>query len=156
RLPVDAGADQHQPRNPEPAADPGARRRPGVADRGREYQALAALGAHARAGAAGGRDGPDHADGARVLERPRPQVPGLHRVGAPERRALSGVPDADDWLLAIESASQRASVALLRGGEVAALRDVPPERPASETLLPTILELLAEHELAPAALRRFA
>jgi tRNA threonylcarbamoyladenosine biosynthesis protein TsaB len=47
-------------------------------------------------------------------------------------------------------------VALLRGGEPLATRATPPGRPASETLLPTLLELLAEHDLAPAALDAFA
>jgi len=56
------------------------------------------------------------------------------------------------WLLAIESATERASVALLRGAEPVALRAAPEGRPASEALLPTILALLAEHGLAPAAL----
>jgi len=54
------------------------------------------------------------------------------------------------WLLAIESATERASVALLRGGEPVSLR--PAEPPASESLLPAILALLAEHGLAFAGL----
>lgn len=59
---------------------------------------------------------------------------------------------AGAWLLAIETATERASVALLRGGEPLSLRALPPARPASETLLPALLGLLAEHALAPAAL----
>jgi tRNA threonylcarbamoyladenosine biosynthesis protein TsaB len=61
------------------------------------------------------------------------------------------VPDAG-WLLALETASERASVALLRAGEPVALRALPAGRPASEALLPAVLALLEEHGLAPAAL----
>lgn len=75
-------------------------------------------------------------------------------MGAPERRALK--PVAGGWLLAIESASERASVALVRGGEPVAVHAAPAGRPASETLLATALALLAEHALAPAALDGFA
>jgi tRNA threonylcarbamoyladenosine biosynthesis protein TsaB len=60
------------------------------------------------------------------------------------------------WLLAIESASERASVALLRGGEPVASRPAPPGRPASETLLPTVLALLEAHGLAPGTLAGIA
>jgi tRNA threonylcarbamoyladenosine biosynthesis protein TsaB len=59
---------------------------------------------------------------------------------------------AEPWLLAIESASERASVALLRAGEPVAVRAVEAGRPASEGLLPAALALLAEQDLAPAAL----
>jgi tRNA threonylcarbamoyladenosine biosynthesis protein TsaB len=59
-------------------------------------------------------------------------------------------------LLAIESATADASVALLRGDAVVAARPVPAERPASEALLPTLLELLAETGVALAALDAFA
>jgi tRNA threonylcarbamoyladenosine biosynthesis protein TsaB len=58
----------------------------------------------------------------------------------------------EGWLLAIESASERAGVALLRGGEPVATRILAAERPASEGLLPAVLALLGEHGLAPAAL----
>jgi tRNA threonylcarbamoyladenosine biosynthesis protein TsaB len=51
------------------------------------------------------------------------------------------------WLVAIESATERASVALVRDGEPVALRAVAP--PASEALLPGLLALLDEHGLAP-------
>lgn len=60
--------------------------------------------------------------------------------------------DAPPWLLAIESASERASVALLRDGEVVGADPAPPGRPASETLLPAVLALLESHGLAPGAL----
>lgn len=60
--------------------------------------------------------------------------------------------DAPAWLLAIESASERASVALLRDGEVVDARPAPPGRPASETLLPSVLALLEAHALEPGAL----
>ena len=72
--------------------------------------------------------------------------------GSSERRA----PCAGPWLLAIESASEPASVALLRAGEPVGERAVPPGRPASETLLPTLLDLLAEHGVEPAALDAIA
>ena len=59
-------------------------------------------------------------------------------------------------VLAIESATADASAALLRGDAVVAARRVPAERPASEALLPTLLELLAEADVALAALDAFA
>ncbi|HEY8495224.1 MAG TPA: tRNA (adenosine(37)-N6)-threonylcarbamoyltransferase complex dimerization subunit type 1 TsaB [Myxococcota bacterium] len=63
---------------------------------------------------------------------------------------------AGPWLLAIESASEPASVALLHAGEPVGERVVPPGRPASEALLPSLLELLAAHGLEPAALDAIA
>lgn len=60
------------------------------------------------------------------------------------------------WLLALESASERASVALLRDGEPVARGDLPPGRPASEALLPAVLAILADVGLAPAALAAIA
>jgi tRNA threonylcarbamoyladenosine biosynthesis protein TsaB len=77
----------------------------------------------------------------------------VQRAGPGDPRGDAPRPRGDGpWLLAIESASERASVALLRGGVPLALRATPRERPASETLLPTLLALLGEHGLAPAAL----
>lgn len=60
------------------------------------------------------------------------------------------------WLLAIESASERAGAALLRGEDPVAVRLVEAGRPASEGLLPAVLSLLAEQALAPAALGAIA
>jgi tRNA threonylcarbamoyladenosine biosynthesis protein TsaB len=63
----------------------------------------------------------------------------------------------DALVLAVESATETASAALVRAdGEVVALRAAPPGRPASETLLPTILALLAERGLRPGDLDAFA
>ncbi len=59
-------------------------------------------------------------------------------------------------LLAVESATAEASVALLRGDAVVAARRVPSERPASEALLPAILELLEAGDATIAALDAFA
>lgn len=59
-------------------------------------------------------------------------------------------------LLAIESATPDASVALLRGDHVVAARRGPAGRPASESLLPTVLALLEEAGVALAALDAFA
>jgi tRNA threonylcarbamoyladenosine biosynthesis protein TsaB len=47
-------------------------------------------------------------------------------------------------LLAIESATEVASVALARDGATLAVRRTGPGRPASEALLPAVLDLLAE------------
>ncbi len=60
------------------------------------------------------------------------------------------------WLLAIESATTNASAALLRAGELVELRMAPSDRPASETLLPTVLELLGTHGVSIAAVAAFA
>lgn len=60
------------------------------------------------------------------------------------------------WLLALESASERAGAALLRGEEPVAACLVEAGRPASEGLLPAVLALLAEHALAPSAVSRIA
>ena len=57
-----------------------------------------------------------------------------------EHRALSGEP----LLLALESATAVASVAILRGERVLARRRSRPGRPHSETLLPLVDEVLAE------------
>jgi len=58
-------------------------------------------------------------------------------------------------LVAVESAGEAASVALLGpGGSLEALRAVP--RPASEGLLPTLLALLDEAGLAPAEVAAWA
>jgi tRNA threonylcarbamoyladenosine biosynthesis protein TsaB len=54
--------------------------------------------------------------------------------------------------LAIESATDVASAALLRNGELLELRSAPSELPASETLLPTVLDLLAAHGVPVAAI----
>lgn len=62
----------------------------------------------------------------------------------------------DPLLLAIESATADASVALLRGDAVVAERMAPADRPASESLLPTVLALLDEAGVALAALDAFA
>lgn len=59
-------------------------------------------------------------------------------------------------LLALETATEAASVALLRDGELLAASDLPADRPASEALLPAILELLAAHALEPVSLDAFA
>jgi len=59
-------------------------------------------------------------------------------------------------LLALETATDAASVALLRGGELVAARTLRTDRPASEALLPEILALLGEHGLPPAALDALA
>ena len=59
-------------------------------------------------------------------------------------------------LLAIETATAAAGVALLRGDAVVAARALPSERPASETLLPTLVALLAEAGVALAAIEAFA
>jgi tRNA threonylcarbamoyladenosine biosynthesis protein TsaB len=59
-------------------------------------------------------------------------------------------------LLAIESATLAASVALLRGDEVVAERVLPRDRPASEALLPAVLETLADAAVELAALDAFA
>lgn len=58
-------------------------------------------------------------------------------------------------LLAIESATADASVALVRDAEVVVARAVPVERPASEALLPTILALLADAGVGFGALDAF-
>lgn len=55
-------------------------------------------------------------------------------------------------LLAIETATTAASVALLRGDVVLAARVLPDDRPASELLLPTLLAVLEDADLAWAAL----
>jgi len=59
-------------------------------------------------------------------------------------------------LLALETATEAASVALLRDGEPLAALELPADRPASEALLPAILELLAARSLEPASLDAFA
>ena len=59
-------------------------------------------------------------------------------------------------LLAIESATRDASVALVRGESDMAWRAVPEDRPASELLLPTILALLADAGVAIADVEAFA
>ena len=59
------------------------------------------------------------------------------------------------WLLAIETATDAAGVALLRAGEPIAARRLAPGQGA-ETLLPALLSLLAEHGIALAALDAFA
>jgi len=59
------------------------------------------------------------------------------------------------WLLAIETATDAAGVALLRAGEAVAARRLPPGQGA-ETLLPAVLELLADHGVGLAALDAFA
>ncbi len=53
------------------------------------------------------------------------------------------MPAASAALLAVESATRVAGVAVLRGGELLAATALAPERPVSETLLPAILEVLA-------------
>ena len=59
-------------------------------------------------------------------------------------------------LLAFETATAAASVALLRGDSLIAVRALPAERPASETLLPSVIALLAEAGVALAAIEAFA
>ena len=59
-------------------------------------------------------------------------------------------------LLAIETATAAAGVALLRGDAVIAARALPSDRPGSETLLPTLIALLAEAGVALAAIEAFA
>lgn len=59
-------------------------------------------------------------------------------------------------LLAIETATAAAGVAVLRGDAVLAARSLAEGRPASETLLPTVLGALAEADVALAALDGFA
>jgi tRNA threonylcarbamoyladenosine biosynthesis protein TsaB len=59
-------------------------------------------------------------------------------------------------LLAFETATAAASVALLRGDSLIAVRALPADRPASETLLPTVIALLAEAGVALAAIDAFA
>ena len=59
-------------------------------------------------------------------------------------------------LLALETATDAAGVALLRADEVLAARRLPEDRPASEALLPAILALLDEQRLEPASLDAFA
>lgn len=59
-------------------------------------------------------------------------------------------------LLAIETATLAASVAVLRGTSVLAQRALPVDRPASETLLPGLLAALAEADVALGALDGFA
>ena len=59
-------------------------------------------------------------------------------------------------LLAIETATAAAGVALLRGDAVVAARTLPTERPASETLLPAIIALLAEAGVALPTIDAFA
>ena len=59
-------------------------------------------------------------------------------------------------LLAIETATAAAGVALLRGDAVVAARALPGDRPASETLLPTLIALLGESGVALPAIEVFA
>jgi tRNA threonylcarbamoyladenosine biosynthesis protein TsaB len=60
-------------------------------------------------------------------------------------------------LLAIETATTAAAgVALMRGDAVLVSRALPSERPASETLLPAVLEVLEEAGVALAAIEAFA
>jgi tRNA threonylcarbamoyladenosine biosynthesis protein TsaB len=59
-------------------------------------------------------------------------------------------------LLAIETATAAAGVALLRGDAVVASRALPGARPASETLLPTVIALLQEAGVALPAIEVFA
>lgn len=59
-------------------------------------------------------------------------------------------------LLAFETATAAASVALLRGDSLLAARALPAARPASEMLLPTVLALLAEAGIALGAIEAFA
>ena len=63
---------------------------------------------------------------------------------------------AQPLLLAIESATSAASVALLRGETEVASRAVATDRPASELLLPTILALLEGARIAIADIEAFA
>lgn len=63
---------------------------------------------------------------------------------------------AQPLLLAIESATAAAGVALLRGESVIASRALATDRPASELLLPAILALLADARLAIADVEAFA
>jgi tRNA threonylcarbamoyladenosine biosynthesis protein TsaB len=59
-------------------------------------------------------------------------------------------------LLAVESATGDASVAVLRGDAVVAARRLPAERPASEALLPAILDVLEDAGATLATLDAFA
>ncbi len=59
-------------------------------------------------------------------------------------------------LLAIETATATGGVALLRGDSVVVACALPSERPASETLLPAILSLLAEAGSEFSAIEAFA
>jgi len=59
-------------------------------------------------------------------------------------------------LLALETATESAGVALLRDGELLAERTLPARRQTSETLLPALLGLLADHGLGVDALDAFA
>jgi tRNA threonylcarbamoyladenosine biosynthesis protein TsaB len=63
---------------------------------------------------------------------------------------------AQPLLLAVESASSDASVALLRGETEVASRSVAQDRPASELLLPTILALLHDAGVEIADVEAFA
>ena len=57
-------------------------------------------------------------------------------------------------LLAIETATAAAGVALLRGEVVVAARALPSDRPGSESLLPTLIALLSEADVALPAIDR--
>ncbi len=59
-------------------------------------------------------------------------------------------------LLAIETATAAAGVALLRGDAVIAARALSGERQAAETLLPAVIALLADANVALAAIDAFA
>jgi tRNA threonylcarbamoyladenosine biosynthesis protein TsaB len=59
-------------------------------------------------------------------------------------------------LLAVETATERAGAALLRGAEVVAVRHLAPQAPAAEHLLPALVELLAEAGLPIEAVGYFA
>lgn len=59
-------------------------------------------------------------------------------------------------LLAIETATLAGSVAVLRGEKVLAAHVLPCDRPASETLLPTLLAVMGDAQLALDALDGFA
>ena len=73
------GRDQREPRDPEPAADPGARRRPDRARGGRGHQGQPAAGARARRRADGRPLADPAPDGRRVLERHRAPLVGRGR-----------------------------------------------------------------------------
>jgi tRNA threonylcarbamoyladenosine biosynthesis protein TsaB len=62
----------------------------------------------------------------------------------------------DPLLLAIETATLAASVAVLRGDAVLAARALPGDRPASETLLPSLIAALDDAKISLATLDGFA
>ena len=125
--------------DPEPAADPGARRRPGRDLRDRGRAARAALAAHARDRAAARAHRAPAADGARVLERPRRAHWSRLSTGSRTRRP------AQPLLLAVEtrhgSAERRAAGAATRcSASAPRIRAAPPPRrccPRSTRCSPT-------------------